>query len=46
MGSNPFKIMIQDTRFTDAPMILETPGEFGEDKKNLNIFCNFEMEHS
>ena len=47
LGAEPFKRIVQDSRFVGIPKILETPKEpdpTGNDKKNLDFLRRFRME--
>jgi deoxyribonuclease-4 len=49
LGPEPFRRIVQDTRFLDIPKILETPKEpdpIGNDLKNLGLLRGFRMESS
>ena len=37
IGTTAFKLLVNDTRFTDIPMILEIPGDDEMYKKNIDL---------
>ncbi len=44
LGIEPFKLIMQDSRFIEIPKILETPKEDDWDRKNLNLLWELSGE--